>query len=235
MKQIEKSVSGTINDVILAIVAGAVRHFLAEQGMLPDRPALAFTAAKNRRTGDTRLWGTAATSRPLKLPTHLADPLERLRAAHVQNAAVKANVAAQSVQMEDWFDFAPPIILTPMLRLTRLVGQKVACGVIVSDVKGPKEKRYIGGMGIENFISCGHLKYAAGVNITVWSYNKMLNFAVYGCTRTLPDAELLTYQIESSFDELRAAAGVSRNPSNGPERPEPAHVNPTAAEGRQHV
>jgi hypothetical protein len=137
--------------------------------------------------------------------------------------------------MEDWFDFAPPIILTPMLRLTRLVGQKVACGVIVSDVKGPKEKRYIGGIGIENLISCGHLKYAAGVNITVWSYNKMLNFAVYGCSRTLPDAELLTQRIQSSFDELRAAAGVSRNPSNGPERPEPAHVNPTAAEGRQHV
>jgi diacylglycerol O-acyltransferase / wax synthase len=235
VKQIKNAVSGTINDVILAIVAGAVRRHLAEQGLLPDRPALAFTAATNRKAGDTRLWGTAATSRPVELPTHLADPLERLRAARAQNAAAKADVAARSVQMEDLFDFAPPIILTPMLRLWRLVGQRIGGGVIVSDVMGPKEKRYIGGMGIENFLSCGHLKYAAGVNITVWSYNTMLNFAVYGCTRTLPDAELLTQQIQSSFEELRAAAGMSRNPSNGTESPEPAQVNTTAAEGREHV
>jgi diacylglycerol O-acyltransferase len=122
-----------------------------------------------------------------------------------------------------------------MLRMARLAAQRLPGGVIVSNVKGPREKRYIGGMGIENFISCGHLKFAAGVNITVWSYNKMLNFAVYGCSRTLPDAEVLTQQIQSSFDELRAAAGVSRNPSNGPARPAPADVNPTAAEGTQHV
>lgn len=123
-----------------------------------------------------------------------------------------------------------------MLKLTRFAAQRVSGGVIVSNVKGPKEKRYIGGMGIENFISCGHLKFTAGVNITVWSYNKMLNFAVYGCSRTLPDAEVMTQHIQSSFDELRAAAGVSRNvASSGSAGPEPAHVNPTATEGRQHV
>jgi hypothetical protein len=72
-------------------------------------------------------------------------------------------------------------------------------------VKGPREKRYIGGIGIENFLSVGHLKYAAGVNTTVWSYDKLLNFTVYGCARTLPDAELYTARILSSFDELRSA------------------------------
>ena len=236
VKEISKVVSGTVNDVVFAVVAGAVRECLADEGMLSDRPAIASTAAKIRREGDDRLWGTAATSRAFKLPTHLGDPLERLRAAHVQSEAVKAEVAARPVQMEDWFDFAPPILLRPMLRLVRLVGPRLNGGIIVSNVKGLKEKRYIGGMGIENFISCGHLKYAAGVNITVWSYNKMLNFAVYGCSRTLPDAELMTQAIQSSFDELRAAAGASRNlVSSGTEGPEPAQVNPTAAEGNQYV
>ncbi len=225
-----------MNDVVFAVVAGAVRECLADEGMLSDRPAIASTAAKIRREGDDRLWGTAATSRAFELPTHLGDPLERLRAAHVKSEAVKAEVAARPVQMEDWFDFAPPILLRPMLRLVRLVGPRLNGGIIVSNVKGLKEKRYIGGMGIENFISCGHLKYAAGVNITVWSYNKMLNFAVYGCLRTLPDAELMTQAIQSSFDELRAAAGASRNlVSSGTEGPEPAQVNPTAAEGNQYV
>jgi WS/DGAT/MGAT family acyltransferase len=236
VKEIAKVSSGTVNDVVFAIVAGAVRECLAEQGMLTDRPVIANTAAKNRKEGDTRLWGTAVTSRPFELPTHLTDPLERLRAAHVQNAAVKAAVAARPVQMEDWFDFAPPILLRPMLRLARLVGQRISGGVIVSNVKGPREKRYIGGMGVENFISCGLLKYAAGVNVTVWSYDKMLNFAVYGCSRTLPDAEVLTQRIESAFDELRAAIAASRNLADkGTGPPKHVQVAPSAAEGKHHV
>jgi diacylglycerol O-acyltransferase len=236
IKEIAKAISGTVNDVVFAIVAGAVRPYLAEDGTLTDQPVVGIAAAKHRRDGDTRLWGTGATSQTFRLPTHLADPMERLRAAHVQNEAVKAEVAARPVRMEDWFDFAPPILLRPMLRVTRLVGQKVAGGVIVSNVKGPREKRYVGGMGIENFVSCGHLKYAAGVNVTVWSYNGILNFAVYGCSRTLPDAELFAQRIQASFDELRAATGVSWNQaSNGADRPRPARVNPAAAAGEQHV
>jgi len=202
-----------------------------------DRPVVANAAAKIRREGDTgtRLWGTAATNRTFQPPTHLADPMERLRAAHVQTKAVKAGVAARAVQKEDWFDFAPPILLRPMLGLTRLMGQRVN-GAVIVNVKGPREKRYIDGMGIENFISCGHLKYAAGINITVWSYNKMLNFAVYGCSRTLPDAELITQAIQSSFDELRVATGMSRHlASNGTDGPEPAQVAPTAAEGKTYM
>ena len=95
--------------------------------------------------------------------------------------------------------------MRPALRLTRLAAQRVNGAVIISNVKGPREKRYIGGIGIENFLSCGHLKYAAGVNTTVWSYDKLLNFTVYGCSRTLPDAEIYTARILSAFDELHSA------------------------------
>jgi hypothetical protein len=122
---------------------------------------------------------------------------------------VRASVDSRPVQREEWFDLAPPILLLPMLRLTRLMGRRVNGNVIVSNVMGPAEKRYIGPMGIENFISCGHLKYAAGLNITVWSYGAMLNFAVYGCSRTLHDAELFTQRLQAAFDELRDATGVS--------------------------
>jgi hypothetical protein len=236
VKEIAKVISGTVNDVIFAIVAGAVRECLAEAGMLQDRPVVANAAAKSRKEGDTRLWGTSATSVAFALPTHVADPLERLNAAHEQNAAVKAQAAARPVNWEDWFDLVPPILLTPMLRLMRLAVHRLPGALIVSNVKGPREKRYIGGMGIENFISCGHLKYAAGINVTVWSYDKMLNFAVYGCSTTLPDAELFTERIQSAFDELRAATGASpKLATNGTERPEDAEAEAGAAERENHV
>jgi len=233
VKQMAKTVSGTVNAVVFAIVAGAVRQYFAEAGIPNDRPVVANAAARVPHEGDTRLWGTSATNRTFSLPTHLADPLERLRAANVQTKAVRANVDARPVQREEWFDLAPPLLLLPMLRLARQMGRRINGAVIVSNVRGPREKRYFGGMGVENFISCGHLKYVAGVNITVWSYADVLNFAVYGCARTLPDAELLTQRIQSAFDELRAATGVSpADTSQDAGADEPRPVTPTAAEGR---
>jgi len=229
VKQIARAISGTVNDVVFAIVARAVRQYLAEEGMLTDRPVIANTAVRTRRKDDPRLWGTAVTALPFELPTHLSDPLECLRAAHAQTAMVKAQTANRPVHAQDWFDFSPPFLLRPALRLTRLAAARVNGALIVSNVKGPREKRYIGGMGIENFLSCGHLKYAAGINTTVWSYDKLLNFTVFGCSRTLPDAELYTERIQAAFDELRSA--TSDLAGNRTERPKQPQAAPSAIGG----
>lgn len=227
VKQIARAISGTVNDVVFAIVARAVRQCLVEEGMLTDRPVIANTAVRTRKQGDTRLWGTAVNALPFELPTHLSDPLECLRAAHAQTAMIKAAVAARPVHAEDWFDFAPPLLLRPALRLTRLAASRVSGALIVSNVKGPREKRYIGGMGIENFLSCGHLKYAAGINTTIWSYDKLLNFTVFGCSRTLPDPESYTQRIQAAFDELRSATSDLADDRNDP--PKHAKTAPSAA------
>ncbi|MGO9930091.1 MAG: wax ester/triacylglycerol synthase family O-acyltransferase [Mycobacterium sp.] len=232
VKQIAQAISGTVNDVVLAIVARTVRQYLAEEGMLTDRPVIANTAVRTRKEGDTRLWGTAVTAVPCQLPTHLSDPLECLRAAHAQTAMVKAEVANRPVHAEDWFDFAPPFLLRPALKLTRLAARRVGGALIVSNVKGPREKRYVGGMGIENFISCGHLKYAAGVNTTVWSYDKLLNFTVYGCSRTLPDAELYTQRIQAAFEELRSATSGLADERTDPPKPAPAAPSAVGGDAR---
>jgi WS/DGAT/MGAT family acyltransferase len=212
VKAIAHAVSGTVNAVVFATAAGAIRDYLLAEGMATDRPVVGNAAAKVRGDGDGRLWGTSATNRTFALPTHLADPLARLREAQVQTKAVRASVDSRPVQREEWFDLAPAVLLRPMLRFARLMGHRVNGAVIVSNVMGPHEKRYIGPMGIENFISCGHLKYVAGLNITVWSYDTMLNFAVYGCSRTLHDAEQFTQRLQTAFDELRNATGVSAAP-----------------------
>ncbi len=214
IRQMAKACSGTVNDVLIAIAAGTIRQYLIEENLPVDRPVIGNTAVRTRKPEDTRLWGTAVTALPFELPTHLSDPLGRLRAAHAQTAMVKAQSATRPVHMEDWFDFSPPLVLAPALKLTRAAAHRVNGAVIVSNVRGPREKRYIGGMGIENFISCGHLKYAAGVNITVWSYDNLINFAVYGCARTLPDPELFTQRILAAFEELRSAtADLVANPA----------------------
>ncbi len=209
VRAIAHAISGTVNAAVFAIAAGAIRECLVVEGLATDRPVVANVAAKVHGETDSRLWGTTATSRTVALPTHIADPLERLRESQAQTKAVRVSVDSRPVQREEWFDLAPAVMLRPMLRLSRLIAQRVNGGVIVSNVTGPAEKRYIGPLGVENFISCGHLKYIAGLNITVWSYAGLLNFAVYGCSRTLHDAEQFTSRLEASFEELRAAIDVS--------------------------
>ena len=59
-------IPGTVNDVVLAIVAGAVRQFLVEENMLTDRPVVANTAVRTRKDSDNRLWGTAVTALPFE-------------------------------------------------------------------------------------------------------------------------------------------------------------------------
>lgn len=214
-KAMAQTVSGTVNAVVFAIAAGAIREYLLAEGLPTERPVVGNAAAKVRGDGDGRLWGTSATNRTFALPTHLADPLARLHEAQVQTKAVRASVDSRPVQREEWFDLAPAVMLRPMLRFARLMGRWMNGAVIVSNVMGPQQKRYIGPMGIENFISCGHLKYVAGLNITVWSYASMLNFAVYGCSRTLHDAELFTQRLQDAFEELRDATGVPAGRSDG--------------------
>ena len=54
VKQIARVIPGTVNDVVVAIVAGAVRHYLVEEDMLTDRPVVANTAVRTRKGSDTR-------------------------------------------------------------------------------------------------------------------------------------------------------------------------------------
>lgn len=213
VKALGREIEGTVNDVVLAIVAGAVRECLLDEGLPFDRPVVATTVAKNRRQSDRRLWGNAVTTRIVGLPTHLDGPLDRLRFAHEQTVSMKARVAHRDgAQLEEWIDLVPPIVMRPASKLIRWAFRRSSGYVMISNVVGPQSKRYVGGMGVENFISSGHLKYAAGINVTVWSYDGMMNFAVYGCAATLPDADRFADRLQSAFDELHAAV----NPGEAP-------------------
>ena len=73
-------------------------------------------------------------------------------------------------------------------------------------VPGPAGRLYAPGGPVENLISVGHVKYIAGLNVTVWSYDGRLNFGLYACARSVPDLPRLADMIAASFEELRKAA-----------------------------
>jgi len=203
----------TLNDVMLATVAGAARVYLQERDGLPEQPILGSIAASIRTESQRGTFGNRVTTRFLRMPTHIADPAERLFAAHEQAGIAKRDIAAQGDgHLEQWIAALPPVVvklLGPTMRLlARATG--VSGGVVVSSVPGPSALLYAGTTPIENFISVGHMKYVAGLNVTVWSYADKLNFAIYACREAVPNVWRVAELIDESFAELVSATEAGR-------------------------
>ena len=212
-RQVKAAFGVTITDVVLAAVAGAARRYLEERRGLPPDPILGSIAASIRTEAQRGTFGNRVTTRFLSLPTHLADPVERLIAAHEQAAIAKRDIASLSeVHLEQWIAVLPPLLVKRLGPAMRWIGRttRVSGGVIVSSVAGPRKPLYAGPTPVENFISVGHMKYVAGLNVTVWSYADKLNFAIYACREAVPDAWRIADAIDESFAELVKAADLGR-------------------------
>ena len=208
-KRIKSAHDVTLNDVLIATVAGAARRYLDGRRDLPAEPILGSLTASIRDENERGVFGNRVTARFYKLPTHLADPVERLHRAHEEAAVAKQDVARRAgAHLELWLAAMPPIVLKLFGRLIRRVVRftRVSGGVVVSSVPGPRKPLYAGSTLVENFISVGHMKYVAGLNVTVWSYADKLNFAIYACREAVPDAWRIADAIDESFAELSRAA-----------------------------
>jgi WS/DGAT/MGAT family acyltransferase len=210
-REVSRELGGTINDVVIAAVAGGVRRWLFERGELPGVPSGAFMPASIRAADEALVWGNRVTSRPLELPTQLADPVERLQAIQHETARAKEELKLrEGAHLEDWLRWLPPVAhkaLSLLMRTYMRVATQPPGGVAISNVRGPAEK-LVGPWGVvENFVSVGHMKYCAGLNTTVWSYGGQLSFGFYACARALPDLPRLSAYVADSFEELVKLAG----------------------------
>ncbi|HJO23160.1 MAG: wax ester/triacylglycerol synthase family O-acyltransferase [Myxococcota bacterium] len=210
VRDIRNCVGCTVTDVILATAAGGVRRYLEERRALPGLPTLAHMPASIRSEAEQGEWGNRVTRRPLSLPTHIADPIARLRAAsEIVREAKEDLQRRRGSDVEDWLRWLPPYAVKGVGRLARAfvrMRPEFPGGITVSSVPGPPDTLYAPGGPVENFISVGHVKYVASLNVTVWSYAGKLNFGLYSCARAVPDLDRLSDMIAASFEELRKAA-----------------------------
>jgi diacylglycerol O-acyltransferase len=208
-REIRRAFGCTINDVLLATVAGAVRRYLRGRGELPGLPMIGWMPASIRGEGDGE-WGNRVTARFLELPTHIEDPVERLRAAAAQAREVKVDLERRrGADLEDWLSWLPPAGVKSLSRGMRALVRlrpHYPGGVTVSNVPGPAVALQAPGGPVENLISVGHMKYAAGLNTTAWSYAGRFNVGLYACARAVPDPSRLSACIVEAFEDLHKAA-----------------------------
>jgi diacylglycerol O-acyltransferase len=208
-RAIGKAFGCTVNEVLIATVAGGVRYWLRERGRLPGLATIGHLPISTRSEVERFAWGNRVVSLPFALPTHLDDPVARLRAAARESARVKSAFAAQrGALIEDWQNALPPLFTKAYAALVRQIARlrpRLSGGVVVSNVRGPAEPLAAPGGSVENLVSVGHVKWVSGLNVTAWSYAGKLNLALYACADAFPDLGRVASHLGESFEELAKA------------------------------
>ncbi|WP_029111831.1 wax ester/triacylglycerol synthase family O-acyltransferase [Mycobacterium sp. URHB0044] len=210
VKETGKQLGATINDMVLAMSAGALRKLLLRYDGHADHPLLASVPVSFDFSPD-RISGNYFTGVLVALPVEVEDPLQRVQAAH--DAAVLAKEGHHLIGPElvsRWSAYFPPAGAEALFRwLANKDGQNKVLNLPISNVPGPREHGRVGGALVTEIYSVGPLTTGSGLNITVWSYVDQLNISVLSDGATLEDPHELTDAMVEAFIEIRRAAGLS--------------------------
>ncbi|MCW3025944.1 MAG: acyltransferase, partial [Solirubrobacterales bacterium] len=184
-KAVKNAFGGTVNDVVLAIVAGAMRSFLISRGRRTDGVEMRALVPVSVRTEDERLGvGNRLVVMRGPLPVYIADPLNRLRFVSRAMEGLKESKQALGAEViAGAQNFAPPTILAQASRLnfsTRLFN------LIVTNVPGPQFPLYVLGREMLKAIPVAFLPENHALAIAIMSYNGQMNFGLLGDFDALP-------------------------------------------------
>jgi len=205
----------TINDVVLALCAGALRRYLAEHAALPEKPLSAGVPVSLRPLGNAQLNNQVMFTLS-RLPTDVAEPLPRLAAAQAAGQEAK-NLFGD---MRDLVTTDVSILGAPLvvMGLTRLwAGARAAnylwpfFNTVISNVPGPRQTMYCVGAPATHYFPVSIPYHGCALNITVQSYLDQLDFGLVACSETVPDAQRIADFIVEDFAAMRKAdANLSR-------------------------
>jgi diacylglycerol O-acyltransferase / wax synthase len=205
-----KSAAGvSVNDVVMALCAGALRRWLTDRDALPASPLIAGVPVSVRTDEQKGTPGNRVSSMIAPLPTHLAEPKDRLRAAHdAMRAAKDQHGALPADLLADVTQFAMPALAGQAARLSarlRLVERISPFNLIVSNVPGPNVPLYYAGAQLVSYLPLSAIADGQGLNITVISYGGQMHFGLIADRDLVPDLEDLADALAAELDELTAA------------------------------
>jgi diacylglycerol O-acyltransferase len=210
VKETAKHLGVTLNDIVLAMAAGALRPLLLRYDGRADSPLIAGVPVSYNTSPD-RLVGNEFTYITPSLPVHIDDPLERVRLTAISTKIAKENhqLLGPTV-LPAWLSYLPPSFAPRMFRAqARRVESASVMNLTISNVPGPRERGHIEGATVSEIYSVGPVVAGSGMNITVWSYVDQLAISVLTDDITLDDPHEATDAMIDAFTEIRVAAGLS--------------------------
>ncbi|MGK2939493.1 MAG: WS/DGAT/MGAT family O-acyltransferase [Solirubrobacteraceae bacterium] len=204
-KQIKNHLGGTVNDVVLAAVAGALGRFLRRRGFDTDGVVLRAMVPVSVRTADERgALGNKVAAMWAPLPVGIEDPVDLLGAVRRSMGHLKDSGQAVGAQtLTELLGFAPPTILAQAMRLTP---HQRYCNVVVTNVPGPQFPLYVLGHRLRALYPVVPVYDRLALNIAVLSYDGRLGFGLLGDYDAVPDLDDLADDLRQTIAGLLVAA-----------------------------
>jgi diacylglycerol O-acyltransferase / wax synthase len=204
-KAVKNAFGGTVNDVVLAVVTGALRDWLQSRGVRAQGLELRALVPVSIRTKDDRgTLGNRLAAMRGPLPVYIEDPIARLRTVKAAMDGLKESKQAVGAEvLASVQNFAPPTILAQASRLnfsTRLFN------LLVTNVPGPQFPLYLRGRELVDVFPMAFLPKNHALAVAIMSYNGRMNFGLLGDYDALHDIEVIGEGIQRSLAELLALA-----------------------------
>ena len=202
---IKNRFGGTVNDVVLSVVAGALRSWLTQRGVRTDGLTLrGLVPVSIRAAQEQGELGNKLVALRGPLPVYIDDPVKRLEAVKAEMGEVKDSKQALGAEVITRLsDFAPPTLLALASRLnfsTRLFN------LIVTNLPGPQTPFYVLGRELEEVFPVAFLPQNHALAIAVISYNGGIDFGLIADYDAMADVGVIADGIENAITELHRAA-----------------------------
>ncbi|MHB8695791.1 MAG: WS/DGAT/MGAT family O-acyltransferase [Solirubrobacteraceae bacterium] len=223
VKAVRSTLTGTVNDVVLTIVAGGLRELLTARGEgVEDRMIRALVPVSVRHPGERGAYNNRVSAMFAELPVGIVDPVARLHVVHLQmNHLKQSKQAVAGDALTSLSGFAPPLLLALG---GRVAARSPTLGVHigVTNVPGPQQALQTLGRRLLESFPFVPLIGKVRISIAIFSYNGGLYFGVTADYDSSNDIEVLSTGIESSMAQLLEAASP---PSTPVPRPPPGAVS----------
>jgi WS/DGAT/MGAT family acyltransferase len=227
IKTVKNAFGGTVNDVILAVCAGALRRYLLDRDALPDRPLRAMVPVSLRTFDEDEPWTNRVGAVVMELPTDLDDPVERLnRCRENMDLAKEQYGQLPTSTLIEASRYAPGLVAATAVRLAARLADRVTppVNLVISNVPGPRDPLYIAGARLVGYAPVSVVTDGLGLNVTAHSYLDQVEFGLLADRDLVPDLWPLVDLHVAELEALLKRAGperAGRNLTPGPE-PEPS-------------
>jgi WS/DGAT/MGAT family acyltransferase len=211
LKLVRRVFECTVNDVILAGVAGGLRRLLADRGEEIDAPLVAMVPVSTRPPDEGEALGNQVSAMLVSLATDIEDPVARLDAVAESTRTAKDQEKVHGGRfVEELAQIAAPALASRLAQAvagTRLFDRvRPPFNVIVSGVRGPDFPLFCAGSRVADLYPVGPIAEGTGLNVTVFSYLGQVQFGLLACRKLVPELGALGAYIDDALGELVGCA-----------------------------
>jgi WS/DGAT/MGAT family acyltransferase len=212
VKAVKRAFGVSVNDVVMAMCAGALRTWLIDHDALPAVPLNAMIPVSVRDEKGQGALGNKVSAMLATVPTHLDDPAQRLAVVHEATKLAKSQQAViPQGLVDDISDFAPPALVARAARVvfaTGVLHRLPPFNLCISNVPGPNIPVYLAGARLLAQYPVSVVTDGQGLNITLVGYLGQLHFGLTACRELVPDIDALAGYLVDELDLLLKAAAA---------------------------